>query len=151
MAKKSPALRRLDAELVKRKIARSREHAQEMIKAGRVTVNGMAATKPATGVDGNMSIKVAESEDDRWASRGAHKLLGALEELPQHALVRARVQRLVVRAARGDARAAEPVQRRAGQVERPVQREEVRALVVEEDVTFVPGGRGAEGEAMDTS
>lgn len=79
MAKKSPALRRLDAELVKRKIARSREHAQEMIKAGRVTVNGMAATKPATGVDGNMSIKVAESEDDRWASRGAHKLLGALE------------------------------------------------------------------------
>ena len=30
-------------------------------------------------------------------------------------------------------------------------REEVRALVVEEDVTFVPGGRGAEGEAMDTS
>ncbi|HIW95682.1 MAG TPA: TlyA family RNA methyltransferase [Candidatus Corynebacterium gallistercoris] len=79
MAKKNPALRRLDAELVKRKIARSREHAQEMIKAGRVTVNGMAAKKPATGVDGNVSIKVAEADDDRWASRGAHKLLGALE------------------------------------------------------------------------
>ncbi|WP_459611920.1 TlyA family RNA methyltransferase [Corynebacterium urogenitale] len=78
MAKKGQRLQRLDAELVKRKIARSREHAQEMIKAGRVTVNGMAARKPATGVDGNVSIKVAESEDDRWASRGAHKLLGAL-------------------------------------------------------------------------
>lgn len=78
MAKKGQRLQRLDAELVKRKIARSREHAQEMIKAGRVTVNGMAACKPATGVDGNVSIKVAESEDDRWASRGAHKLLGAL-------------------------------------------------------------------------
>lgn len=79
MAKKGPKLQRLDAELVKRKIARSREHAQEMIKAGRVTVNGMAANKPATGVDGNVSIKVSESDDDRWASRGAHKLLGALE------------------------------------------------------------------------
>lgn len=79
MAKKNPALRRLDAELVKRKIARSREHAQEMIKAERVTVNGMLAKKPATGVDGNISIKVADSSEDRWASRGAHKLLGALE------------------------------------------------------------------------
>ena len=79
MAKRGPKLQRLDAELVARKIARSREHAQEMIKAGRVTVNGILAKKPASGVDGNVSIKVAESEDDRWASRGAHKLLGALE------------------------------------------------------------------------
>ncbi|MCG7455655.1 TlyA family RNA methyltransferase [Corynebacterium sp. ACRPH] len=79
MARRGPKLQRLDAELVARKIARSREHAQEMIKAGRVTVNGMLAKKPASGVDGNVSIKVAESEDDRWASRGAHKLLGALE------------------------------------------------------------------------
>ncbi|EJF56943.1 proteasome subunit [Dichomitus squalens] len=30
-------------------------------------------------------------------------------------------------------------------------KEEVRALVVEEDVTFISGGRGTEGEAMDTS
>ena len=78
MAKRGPKLQRLDAELVARKIARSREHAQEMIKSGRVTVNGMLAKKPASGVDGNVSIKVAESDDDRWASRGAHKLLGAL-------------------------------------------------------------------------
>ncbi len=78
MAKKGPKLQRLDAELVRRKIARSREHAQHMIKDDRVTVNGMAARKPATGVTGDVSIKVAESEEDRWASRGAHKLLGAL-------------------------------------------------------------------------
>ncbi|MGO3362548.1 MAG: TlyA family RNA methyltransferase [Corynebacterium sp.] len=71
-------LQRLDAELVKRRDARSREHAREMILAGRVSVNGMAATKPATGVDGDVSIRVTESDDDRWASRGAHKLLGAL-------------------------------------------------------------------------
>ena len=30
-------------------------------------------------------------------------------------------------------------------------KEEVRALVVEEDITFISGGRGTEGEAMDTS
>ncbi|MDN8578695.1 TlyA family RNA methyltransferase [Corynebacterium bovis] len=71
-------LNRLDVELVRRRIARSREQARAMIDAGRVTVNGMAATKPATGVDGDVSIRVADSDDDRWASRGAHKLLGAL-------------------------------------------------------------------------
>ncbi|MBC2681487.1 TlyA family RNA methyltransferase [Corynebacterium anserum] len=79
MAKRGPKLHRLDVELVRRKIARSREHAQDMIKTGRVSVNGMVAQKPATGVDGNVSIKVVASDDDRWASRGAHKLLGALE------------------------------------------------------------------------
>lgn len=71
-------LQRLDAELVRRKDARSRDHARDMIVAGRVSVNGMVATKPATGVDGDVSIRVAVSDDDRWASRGAHKLLGAL-------------------------------------------------------------------------
>jgi 23S rRNA (cytidine1920-2'-O)/16S rRNA (cytidine1409-2'-O)-methyltransferase len=76
---KGRRLQRLDAELVKRKDARSREHAREMILDGRVSVNGMLATKPATGVDSEVSIRVAESDDDRWASRGAHKLLGALE------------------------------------------------------------------------
>lgn len=78
MAKQGRRLQRLDAELVKRKIARSREQAREMILDGRVSVNGMLAKKPATGVDGDVSIRVAENDDDRWASRGAHKLLGAL-------------------------------------------------------------------------
>lgn len=74
----APGRRRLDAELVRRKIARSREHAVEMIKDGRVVVGGFPATKPATVVEPDASIKVEESEDDGWASRGAHKLLGAL-------------------------------------------------------------------------
>ena len=30
-------------------------------------------------------------------------------------------------------------------------KEEIRALVVDEDITLISGGRGAEGEAMDTS
>lgn len=71
--------RRLDAELVKRKIARSRKQAVEMIKDGRVAVNGFAARKPATMVDGVVSIRVEKSDADDWASRGAHKLLGAVE------------------------------------------------------------------------
>ena len=44
------ARRRLDAELVRRKLARSREHASELIAAGRVSVGGATATKPATQV-----------------------------------------------------------------------------------------------------
>lgn len=70
---------RLDAELVRRKIARSREQAREMIKDGRVYVGGMLAQKPATQVDGEVSIRVNTEDIDDWASRGAHKLLGALE------------------------------------------------------------------------
>lgn len=73
------ARRRLDAELVRRKIARSREQAVEMIKGGRVYVGGFPATKPATVVEPEVSIRVEEAKDDDWASRGAHKLLGALE------------------------------------------------------------------------
>lgn len=73
------AKRRLDSELVHRKIAHSREQANRMIKAGRVSLNGFPALKPATQVPEGASIKVAKAEEDRWASRGAHKLLGALE------------------------------------------------------------------------
>lgn len=79
VAKKAPK-RRLDAELVRRKIARSREAAVDMIKAGRVEVGGFVASKPATAVTGDVSIRVSGlEEDENWASRGAHKLLGALE------------------------------------------------------------------------
>ena len=74
-----PARRRLDAELVRRKIARSREQAVEWIKAGRVEVGGFVAKKPATIVEPDVSIKVAKDDNDDWASRGAHKLLGALD------------------------------------------------------------------------
>ena len=74
----APSRRRLDAELVRRKIARSREQAQGWIKDGRVEVNGFVAKKPATIVEPDASIKVSVDPDDEWASRGAHKLLGAL-------------------------------------------------------------------------
>jgi 23S rRNA (cytidine1920-2'-O)/16S rRNA (cytidine1409-2'-O)-methyltransferase len=74
---------RLDAELVRRGLARSREHAVALIAEGRVAVSGRAATKPATGVDAGTPVVVrTDSEEPSWVSRGAHKLLGALEAFP---------------------------------------------------------------------
>jgi 23S rRNA (cytidine1920-2'-O)/16S rRNA (cytidine1409-2'-O)-methyltransferase len=75
-----PARRlRLDAELVRRGLARSRDHASELIAAGRVTVNKAVATKPATGVTTDADLVVREDADEPdYASRGGHKLAGAL-------------------------------------------------------------------------
>ncbi|NEW34447.1 TlyA family RNA methyltransferase [Nocardia cyriacigeorgica] len=71
---------RVDAELVRRGLARSREHAVELIGAGRVLINGTVAVKPATAVEPGTPLLVREQPDEvSWASRGAHKLLGALE------------------------------------------------------------------------
>jgi 23S rRNA (cytidine1920-2'-O)/16S rRNA (cytidine1409-2'-O)-methyltransferase len=70
---------RLDAELVRRGLVRSREQAVEAIAAGRVRVGGQRATKPATAVDPGTPLLVDDSAGDDWASRGAHKLLGALD------------------------------------------------------------------------
>ena len=69
---------RLDAELVRRGLARSREQASELIAAGRVLVGGQLATKPATSVDPGASLHVEADGGEMWVSRGAHKLLGAL-------------------------------------------------------------------------
>lgn len=71
--------RRLDAELVRRGMARSRQHAQELIAAGHVQVNRVHATKAASQVDESTSIAVAAPEHE-YVSRGAHKLLGPLDE-----------------------------------------------------------------------
>jgi 23S rRNA (cytidine1920-2'-O)/16S rRNA (cytidine1409-2'-O)-methyltransferase len=71
---------RLDAELVRRGLARSREHASQLVADGRVTVRGTVATKPATAVETSDAVVVKDlSNDPNWASRGAHKLIGALE------------------------------------------------------------------------
>ncbi|MFD8549226.1 TlyA family RNA methyltransferase [Streptomyces sp. NPDC059649] len=73
------ARRRLDAELVRRKLARSREHASQLIAAGRVTVGGTTASKPATQVETSAAVVVRTDENDPdYVSRGGHKLAGAL-------------------------------------------------------------------------
>ncbi len=71
--------RRLDVELVRRHLARSREQAQEFIDAGFVEVNGMVATKAASQVEENAAIRVNTDPDEDYVSRGAHKLIGALD------------------------------------------------------------------------
>ena len=78
-----PRRSRLDAELVRRGLARSREHAVALIAEGRVAVAGSPASKPATGVDAATPVVVRTDPDQpSWVSRGAHKLLGALAAFP---------------------------------------------------------------------
>jgi 23S rRNA (cytidine1920-2'-O)/16S rRNA (cytidine1409-2'-O)-methyltransferase len=73
----------LDAELVRRGLARSREHAGALIAAGRVEVRGVTATKAATGVGADSSLRVLPDDNDPdYASRGGHKLAGALAAFP---------------------------------------------------------------------
>jgi 23S rRNA (cytidine1920-2'-O)/16S rRNA (cytidine1409-2'-O)-methyltransferase len=70
---------RLDTELVRRGLARSREQAGELVAAGLVAVAGQRASKPATQVARDAPITVTESGEPGYVSRGGHKLAGALE------------------------------------------------------------------------
>lgn len=82
-----PRRLRLDQELVRRKIARSREHASTLVAEGRVKVNGVRATKPATQITTDAALVVdVDPEEPEYASRGAHKLLGALAAFGPHGL-----------------------------------------------------------------
>ena len=68
---------RLDQALVAAGLADSRTEAQALVAAGRVTVDGAAADKPARRVGPAAALAVAEGP--RWASRAALKLLHALD------------------------------------------------------------------------
>ncbi|WP_433560103.1 TlyA family RNA methyltransferase [Pseudonocardia xinjiangensis] len=70
---------RLDAEMVRRGLARSRQQAGELIEQGRVAVRGVPAGKAATVVDRDTPVTVTQTDEREWASRGAHKLIGALD------------------------------------------------------------------------
>jgi 23S rRNA (cytidine1920-2'-O)/16S rRNA (cytidine1409-2'-O)-methyltransferase len=75
--------RRLDAELVRRGLARSREQAASLVTARRVLVAGQAAAKPATQVAPGDPITITEAATGPdYASRGGQKLAGALAALP---------------------------------------------------------------------
>jgi 23S rRNA (cytidine1920-2'-O)/16S rRNA (cytidine1409-2'-O)-methyltransferase len=71
---------RLDAELVRRGLARSREQAAGLIEAGRVLVRGVTARKAAALVDHADPVRVmGDDPAQEYVSRGGHKLAGALE------------------------------------------------------------------------
>lgn len=70
---------RLDAELVRRGLARSRDQAAELIAAGHVAVSGQTAAKAATQVGQDAAITIRRAaEGPAYASRGGYKLAGAL-------------------------------------------------------------------------
>jgi 23S rRNA (cytidine1920-2'-O)/16S rRNA (cytidine1409-2'-O)-methyltransferase len=70
---------RLDAELVRRGLARSRDQAADLIAAGRVAVAGQTAVKAASQVALGAPITVQRvSDEPEYVSRGGHKLAGAL-------------------------------------------------------------------------
>jgi 23S rRNA (cytidine1920-2'-O)/16S rRNA (cytidine1409-2'-O)-methyltransferase len=73
---------RLDAELVRRGLARSREQAADLIGDGRVAVAGLTAGKPATQVGRDEPITVSDDGGPEYVSRGGHKLAGALAAFP---------------------------------------------------------------------
>jgi 23S rRNA (cytidine1920-2'-O)/16S rRNA (cytidine1409-2'-O)-methyltransferase len=77
---------RLDTELVRRGLARSREHAAELVAAGRVQLRGVRADKPAAMFDPAEPVRVLAGDGDDYVSRGAHKLAGALASFPDLAV-----------------------------------------------------------------
>jgi 23S rRNA (cytidine1920-2'-O)/16S rRNA (cytidine1409-2'-O)-methyltransferase len=74
-------LARVDAELVRRGLARSRGQATELIRAGRVRVDGAPALKPAQPVEPDTPIDIERASTDADVGRGAAKLRLALADL----------------------------------------------------------------------
>jgi 23S rRNA (cytidine1920-2'-O)/16S rRNA (cytidine1409-2'-O)-methyltransferase len=69
---------RLDAEMARRGFADSRESARRLVMAGRVRVNSRPAEKPDMRVEADTPIEVMPGGPE-YASRGAYKLIGALD------------------------------------------------------------------------
>jgi 23S rRNA (cytidine1920-2'-O)/16S rRNA (cytidine1409-2'-O)-methyltransferase len=69
---------RLDRLLLTRGLARSRSHAQALVAAGAVQVDGVVVTRSAALVPDDAVLTAAT---DPYVSRAAHKLLGALDDL----------------------------------------------------------------------
>lgn len=73
----STVRRRLDLEIVRRGLAPSRERAQALILAGRVRVALVERAKAGTQVTEETELEV--DGEEAWVSRGALKLIGALD------------------------------------------------------------------------
>ncbi len=79
---------RIDVELVRRGLARSRRQAGELILAGRVAVDGTPVTRASTTVDDDGDVVVrTDPADPAYASRAGHKLAGALDVWQPRGLV----------------------------------------------------------------
>lgn len=76
-------MQRIDLLLTEQGLAQSRTHAQRLVKGGKVSIRNGAkwqvVTKPGLKLDTDTEFQVEVDEADRFVSRGAQKLLGALE------------------------------------------------------------------------
>lgn len=77
---------RIDAELVRRGLARSRTQAAQLIIDGHVTLDGTVVVKPARQVDPAQAIEVITPQGEDYVSRGAYKLAGALDALTERGI-----------------------------------------------------------------
>jgi 23S rRNA (cytidine1920-2'-O)/16S rRNA (cytidine1409-2'-O)-methyltransferase len=83
MMSQRPRRQRLDLVLVERGLAESRTRAQALVMAGAVVVGQARVDKPGTLVDPGLPIRIKEdAAPRRFVSRGAEKLLRALEAFP---------------------------------------------------------------------
>lgn len=71
---------------MRRKLARSREQAQQLIEAGLVLVDGVVSNKSARQVSDSISIVVKEDISKQYVSRGAYKLISALDRFSEQGL-----------------------------------------------------------------
>mgnify|MGYP001577193137 CR=1 FL=1 len=69
---------RLDVEVESRGLSRSRSNSSDLIKRGKVTVNGIVKVKPSALVSPSDMIEVTSHE--RFVSRAGEKLEHALDE-----------------------------------------------------------------------
>lgn len=76
-------MQRLDSELVIRDLARSRAHAQQLVKAGRVQCERagfwQTLSKVSVKIEAGENLRVLPGDEDRYVSRGGLKLAGALQ------------------------------------------------------------------------
>ena len=144
---------RLDAELVRRGLVRSRADAKRAIEEGKVLVRGIPASRATTMVVEGDPIALA-AETARFASRGGEKLDGALASLEVEVAdgdwldAGASTGGFTDRLLQGGARAVAAVDVGYGQLDwklrtdprvHVIERKNVRDLLPE-DLPFVPAG-----------
>jgi 23S rRNA (cytidine1920-2'-O)/16S rRNA (cytidine1409-2'-O)-methyltransferase len=82
---------RLDQELVRRGLARSRTHAAGLIASGLVSSDGMVLAKAALQIPADRALQVSDDGAPQYVSRAGHKLDGALAAFPQVSVAGKRV------------------------------------------------------------
>lgn len=86
---------RVDVELVRRGLARSRRHAADLVAAARVRVAGRPVVKPSLQIEPDAVLDVVVDPDEPgYASRAGGKLAGALEALERDPQGRSVVDRI---------------------------------------------------------